>query len=115
MLARAEDFINDAPPFTSAPGTPGFRELNRAVSGVALPLLAGHTARALSGTTRLLFPAGHKILPQLAPHRRPNVSRALACLAERARGPVHRWDGPIDAASPYAGRRVGDGEAKSKL
>jgi hypothetical protein len=34
MLARAEDFINDAPPFTSAPGTPGFRELNRAVSGV---------------------------------------------------------------------------------
>ena len=62
MLARAEDFIADNPPFTSAPGTPSFREINRAVS-------------------------------------------------ERARGPIHRWDGPATAASPYAGRRIGDDKA----
>ncbi len=66
MLARAEDFIADNPPFTSAPGTPEFRELNRDVSG-------------------------------------------------RSRGPIHRWDGPTDAPSPYAGRRIGEGEAKARL
>jgi len=66
MLARAEDFIQDNPPFTSAPGTPGFRGL-------------------------------------------------AAAVRSRAKGPVHKWEGPKDTKSPYAGKRLGEGAKQSKL